>query len=256
MENDETMTDGEIAALSPAVEDDRITFTFKKTHLFAALLPVAFLAGLLAGWAAWGRQPAAPVQAASPQTTGQQQVTAPQDVRRYDIPIDANDPSYGPEDAPVTIIEFSDFECPYCRRHALEVQSRLLQAYGDQIRLVYKDFPLSSIHANAIPAAEAAQCAQEQGQFWGFHDLLFGMQLGLSPEAYQQYASSLGLDMDEFDQCVSERRYADDVQGDYNFAASLGVRSTPTFFINGIAIVGAQPFEVFAQVIDAELSGE
>lgn len=249
------MTDEEISALPAKPEDDRITFTFKRTQLMLALLPVAFLVGLGVGWAAWGRQPAAAPSAAQPSSSGQQ-VTAPQDIPRYDIPIDENDPSFGPEDAPVVMIEFSDFECPYCRRHALEVQGRLLEAYGDQIRLVYKDFPLSSIHANAIPAAEAAQCAQEQGQFWGFHDLLFSMQLGLSPDAYQQYATTLGMDLDSFNECVSERRYSEDVLADYNYAASLGVRSTPTFFINGIAVVGAQPFEVFAQVIDAELSGD
>lgn len=262
-----TLTDEEIKALPPLPDhEERITFTFKKTHLLLTLLPVAFLLGLLAGYAAWGRAaalaaaapiaaPAAVAQSAPQPATGQE-ITPPQDVPRYDIPIGANDPSFGPEDAAVTIVEFSDFECPYCRRHNLEVKALILAAYGDNIRYVFKDFPLTSIHPNAIPAAEAAHCADEQGQFWAYHERLFSMELGLSPASYLQYAETLGLDMESFTLCVEERRYAAAVQEDYAFAANLGVRSTPTFFINGLAVVGAQPFEVFAQVIEAELAGQ
>jgi protein-disulfide isomerase len=122
--------------------------------------------------------------------------------------------------------------------------------------MVYRDFPLFSIHPNAMPAAEAANCAYEQGSFWEFHDKLFGMELALSAEAYRQYAQDLGLDVDAFNECVETRRYQDEVQADYAYASELGVRSTPTFFINGIALVGAQPYEVFQQVIDKELAGE
>jgi protein-disulfide isomerase len=132
----------------------------------------------------------------------------------------------------------------------------LIDAYGDQIRFVYRDFPLESIHANAKPAAEAANCANEQGEFWEYHDKLFSMELGLSSEAYQEYATQLGLDIDEFQECFESGRYQEEVQLDFEFAANLGVRSTPTFFVNGIAVVGAQPFEVFQQVIEKELAGE
>ncbi len=258
-----TLTDEELRALPPIPrpEDERITFTFKKSHLLLALLPVAFLAGLLAGYAAWGRAAASPQSAAAPAAqsaapAGGQAITPPEEAPRYDIPIGANDPTYGPADAPVTIIEFSDFECPYCRRHNLEVRTLLLAAYGDNIRYVFKDFPLSSIHPNAIPAAEAALCANEQGMFWEYHERLFSMELALSPQSYLQYAEALGLDMTNFSQCVEEGRYASAVQEDYSFAANLGVRSTPTFFINGLAVVGAQPYEVFAQIIDEELAGQ
>jgi protein-disulfide isomerase len=131
-----------------------------------------------------------------------------------------------------------------------------LDTYGDQVRFVYRDFPLDSIHANARPAAEAANCANEQGVFWDYHDKLFSMELGLSPDAYQEYASQLDLDEEAFQECIESGRYQQEVQSDFEFAANLGVRSTPTFFINGIAVVGAQPFEIFQQVIERELAGE
>ena len=176
-------------------------------------------------------------------------------VVRYDIPID-DDPIIGPEEAPITIVEFSDYECPYCQRWHTEVFERLLEAYPDEVRLVYRDFPLASIHPNATPAAIAANCAREQDVFWDYHDKLFKMELGLNTEAYQEYASQLEIDTEEFNECLDSGRYDEEVQADFDFAANLGVRSTPTFFINGIAVVGAQPFEVFQQVIEQELAGE
>ncbi len=228
----------------PAPDEDVITFTFKRSYLFALLIPLAFTLGLGAGYLFWGTNtPAANVEQSNDLTT------------RYSVEISADDPSIGSQDAQITMIEFSDFECPYCRRFHDEVFARLMQDYGDSIYYVYKDFPLSSIHPNATPAAEAALCAKEQDAFWQFHDALFSMQLGLSAEAYSQYAQNLGLNVSTFTQCMDERRYASDVQDDFNYAVSLGVRSTPTFFINGIAIIGAQPYEVFAQVIEAELAG-
>lgn len=177
-------------------------------------------------------------------------------ITRYDIPISDNDPTKGPDDAPVTIIEYSDFECPFCQRHALEVAPQLLSNYDGQIRYVFKDFPLESIHPEATPAAAAALCAHDQGAFWDFHDMLFNTELAFGQETYLAFAEELALDIDVFTQCVEEDRYVEEVLSDFEFAARLGVRSTPTFFINGIAVVGAQPYEVFAQVIDSELAGE
>jgi protein-disulfide isomerase len=270
--------------------DERLTFTVKRSHFFAVLVPLAFLLGLSVGYLFWGRSSAAvastgsvsvapPVgEVAAGERTSQENQAAgaaaddstantqkgstsqessgesgnPQIVR-YDVPVD-DDPSLGPEDAPITIIEFSDFECPFCQRFHREVFGRLLSAYPNEIRFVYRDFPLTSIHPNAFPAAEAANCARDQGAFWEFHDRLFTE--GLGDKAYRRYASELGLDMDAFETCIRERRYKDEVQADLTFAANLGVRSTPTFFINGIAIVGAQPFEVFQRVIEGELAGE
>ena len=172
---------------------------------------------------------------------------------RYELPIGEFDPATGPEDAPITLVEFSDFECPYCQRHFLEVYPRLQSEYGDQIRFVFKDYPLTSIHPNAVPAAEAALCAHEQGAFWPYHDLLFGGTEGFSRASYESYAASLGLDADAFTLCLDDGRYNEQVMADLNFGIETGVSSTPTFFINGIGLVGAQPFEVFAQIIDYEL---
>ena len=178
-----------------------------------------------------------------------------QQVTRYPVTEDG-DPSYGPADAPITIIEFSDFECPYCQRWHEEVWKKLVVAYPSQIRLVYRDFPLYSIHPNAGPAANAAECANEQGKYWEFHDLLFSGGEKLGEAAYQTYASALNMDLPSFQQCLDENRYEAEVTADFEYASSLGISSTPTFFINGVALIGAQPFEVFQEVIELELAGK
>jgi len=212
----------------------------------------AFLLGLAAGYGIWGRE----VASLKAQLAAQQaEADTPRQVTRYDVPVD-DDPVYGPADAPITIIEFSDFQCPYCQRWHVQVWPKIQAAYGDKVRLVYRDFPLYSIHPEAGPAAEAANCANEQGKFWEFHDLLFSGELTLGREAYLAYAERLGLKMQQFTTCLDERRYQGEVEDDYAYAVDLGINSTPTFFINGIALLGAQPFEVFRQVIELELAGK
>jgi len=230
------------------------TLTFKRAHLYAVLLPLAFVAGLAVGFILWGRG-AAVVPQTAVRPTVEPSDEQPQEVTRYDISED-DDPVFGPEDAPITIIEFSDFECPFCRKWHLEVWPRLLEAYPDQIRLVYRDFPLTNIHANATPAASAANCAGEQGEYWAFNDLLFSMRLDLNKTSYHAYADELGLDVDAFDQCLESGRHNAEVMADLEYAANLGISSTPTFFVNGIPVVGAQPFEIFSQLISKELAGE
>jgi protein-disulfide isomerase len=222
--------------------------TFPPRHksgnqLFWALLPVVFLLGLGSGWLIWGRsQAAAAAQAKDAQA-----------VRRYEVATD-NDPAVGPQDAPVTIVEFSDYQCPYCQRWYSEVYAKLLSTYKDKVRFVYRDFPLKSIHPNAQSAAEAADCAGEQDAYWQYHDALFNAKYGLGTQAYLQYATDLELDVNAFTTCVQERRYKSEVDADFSYATELGINSTPIFFVNGIAVVGAQPFEVFQQVIDKELA--
>ncbi len=249
-------------------QSGEVTITLRRWHLYAFVMPLIFIVGLGLGFLARGWVPlpgtskaasAAVIASSDPAAVVAQSnpgapVETPQ-VVRYDVPAD-DDPFLGSEDAPITIVEFSDYECPYCRQWHSEVYSQLIDTYGDQIRFVYRDFPLESIHANAKPAAEAANCANEQGVFWDYHDKLFSMELGLSADAYQEYASQLGMDEEAFQECIASRRYQQEVQSDFDFAANLGVRSTPTFFINGIAVVGAQPFEIFQQVIEKELAGE
>ena len=262
-----------LQAEQSASPSGEVTITLRKGHLYAIVMPLIFIVGIALGFLVRDWVPilttseTAAVQdiAAADTSTGNTSeasvqsnpvspVETPQ-VVRYEIPVD-DDPFFGAVDAPITIVEFSDYECPYCRTWHTEVYSQLIDAYGDQIRFVYRDFPLESIHANAKPAAEAANCANEQGEFWEYHDKLFSMELGLSSEAYQEYATQLELDLDEFQECIESGRYQEEVQSDFEFAANLGVRSTPTFFVNGIAVVGAQPFEVFQQVIEKELAGE
>jgi protein-disulfide isomerase len=227
------------------------------TRLFAMLVPLAFVLGLGAGYLVWGRGGEASVQAGAnpPEAQAAAAEATPRKVTRYDVPVD-DDPAFGPESAAITIIEFSDYQCPFCTKWYDEVWTRLKTEYPTQVRLVYRDFPLTSIHPDAIPAAEAANCANEQGAYWDYHDKLFSGELGLGREALDQYASQLNLDADSFKKCVDERRYQAEVENDLNYAMNLGVRSTPTFFVNGIALVGAQPYEVFKDVIDKELAGE
>lgn len=245
---------------SPKKSSGEVTITLRRIHIYAIVMPLIFIVGLGLGYLVRGWVPLPGIMAAedvSP-TPSQSQVQNPNEtpqVTRYNIPLD-DDPVIGPEDAPITIVEFSDYECPYCQRWHKEVYKRLFEAYPDEIRLVYRDFPLSSIHPNATSAAYAANCAREQDVFWDYHDKLFDSELGLNTEAYQEYASQLGIDTEAFSECLESGRYQQEVQADFDFAANLGVRSTPTFFINGIAVVGAQPFEVFQQVIDQELAGE
>lgn len=230
------------------------TITFRRSTFFAALLPIAFALGLAAGYVFWGLNPPADKTAQTVSAVPTAVVQDEQAVRRYDVPEEGNY-AFGPEDAPITIIEFSDYECPFCRKWHAETWKPLREQYGDKIRLVYRDLPLSNIHPNAIPAAEAANCAGEQGQYYPFHEKLLDNE-NLGQAVYEQYAADLMLDMDQFKECVSTRKYQDEVQADIDYAINLGITSTPTFFINGIPLVGAQPLSVFQQVIEKEIAGE
>lgn len=265
----DTLTDASIETPNTDTTEKHDLISFRRSHLYAMLLPLTFVLGLTVGYLFWGRggnntagsvPPSNASEVTNPGTQSTPQAQADssaqdQQVVRYDVPAD-DDPYEGPENAAITLIEFSDFQCPYCRKWYSEVYQRLLETYPGKIKFVYRDFPLTSIHPDAFPAAEAANCAGDQGVYWPYHDKLFGMELGLGTDAYQQYAQQLGINMDQFNACLKDGKYKDEIQADFEFAAQLGVRSTPTFFINGIALVGAQPFEVFQQVIDKELAGE
>lgn len=242
--------------------------SLRSSLIWAALVVVAFALGAAAAYLIWvrpleaklaaaeSRASAAEAQIAAAQgQQGGQQAVVPEEVTRYDIPED-DDYVLGSDSAQITIIEFSDYECPYCRKWHTEVFPQIREKYGDKVRFVYRDFPLYSIHPNAEPAAIAANCAGKQDKYWEFNELLFNGNKDLSPATYEAYAKDLGLNVSTFTACQSEPGIKEEVTADYDFAANLGVRSTPTFFINGLAVVGAQPFEVFEQVIDMELAGE
>jgi protein-disulfide isomerase len=155
------------------------------------------------------------------------------------------------KDAPVTIIAFSDYECPFCKK-AEDTVAQVLKAYPNDVRYVHRDFPLP-FHANAGPAAEAARCAGDQGKFWEYHDKVFHA-ADLTTPSLQQIATDLQLDRTKFDECLSGGTYKDEVAADMEAGSQVGVSGTPAFFINGRMISGAQPFERFKEIIDAELA--
>jgi protein-disulfide isomerase len=161
-------------------------------------------------------------------------------------------PSKGPEDAPVTIVEFSDFQCPYCRL-VLPALEQVEEAFGDQVRLVFRHFPLSQIHPLAMKAAQASLCAEDQGMFWEMHDAMFADQRALQVDQLKETARDLGMDGGAFDECLDSDRYADEVASDLQAGQAIGVRGTPMIFINGRGLSGAKPFEELAEIIDDEL---
>ncbi len=175
------------------------------------------------------------------------------DAPRQQVAISADDPAQGPASAPVTLIEYSDFQCPFCQR-VVPTLKQVRETYGDKVRIVWKDFPLTQIHPEAFAAAVAGNCAREQGKFWELHDRLFPNQQALQSTLLSRYATEAGLDAMKFDACLASSKYQQRVQESIDSGTRLGVSSTPTVFINGRVVSGAQPFEVFAAIIDEELA--
>jgi len=174
------------------------------------------------------------------------------DAPRVELVVAPDEPSFGPVSAPVTIVEYSDFQCPYCARVGPTLQ-QIKDTYGDKVRVVFRDYPLPN-HPQAVPAAQAAKCANEQGKFWEYHDKLFASQRELSPEKYKEWAVELGLSPDEFNACVDSNKYVPQVQLLAQGGQQLGVNGTPAFFVNGRFMSGAKPFESFKEIIDEELA--
>jgi protein-disulfide isomerase len=169
--------------------------------------------------------------------------------------VDATGPSRGPADAPVTMIEFSDYQCPFCKR-AEPVVEALMAKYPTQLRLVYRHMPLDGLHPRARPAAIAAVCADAQGKFWPYHDVLFANQQALSDSDLEKYASQLSLDMDAFKTCRQDPATENRVNTDAAAARAVGINGTPAFFVNGILISGARPLEDFTRWIDQEIAAK
>jgi len=160
-------------------------------------------------------------------------------------------PVKGPKSAPVTIVEFSDFQCPFCGRVVPTIKT-IEEQYGNKVKIAFKHQPLP-MHANARLAAAASMAANEQGKFWQYHDKLFANQQSLDRPSLDKYAKEIGLDMKKFDAALDAKKFDERVAADATEAASAGVEGTPTFFINGREIVGAQPIEAFKTIIDDEL---
>jgi protein-disulfide isomerase len=152
----------------------------------------------------------------------------------------------------VTIIEFTDFHCQFCSRVQATL-NQLLARFGDKLKHVYRDFPIDQLHPQARNAAEAARCANEQGKFWEYHDMLFANPADASMEKLKIYAQVVGLDLPAFEQCLTSGKYQAAVQKDIEEGTRVGVTGTPAFFINGRLISGAQPLETFVRVIEEEL---
>lgn len=178
-----------------------------------------------------------------------------------------DDPIIGDPDAPITIIEFSDFECPFCARFHVQTLPALLDEYIDQgkVKLVFRDFPIQGIHPNAVPAAVAANCANDQGNFRGMHDIIFENQNEWSNQetadalmTFSQYAAEIQIDQETFDSCLTSGKHIQEIQKDLQDGREYGVSGTPGFFVGNdqigfVELKGAQPFESFKKVIDAQL---
>ena len=170
---------------------------------------------------------------------------------RYAVSADGF-PSYGSADATVTIVEFSDFECPYCAR-VLPTLEQAKRQYGDRLRVVYRHYPLTGIHPHAWKAAEASLCAHEQGRFWEMHDLMFAEQGALTVADLRAKAAGLNLDAEAFNRCLDSGRHHEAVLADVRAGDAAGVSGTPAMFVNGRFVGGAVPFAALAMVIDDEL---
>ncbi len=205
-----------------------------------------FVPGRTGALAGAGTPPAAVQPSANPGDT------APP--AKVDMKITAADHVIGPKNAKVTVVEYSDFQCPFCSRFEPSVQ-KLLAEYKDKIQFTYRHFPLDAIHPNARPAAIASECAAEQGKFYEYHKVMFEKQEQLGDALYQQAAKDLKLDVGKFNDCLKSDRPSKKVDADYQSGLAAGVQGTPTTFINGSPVSGAQPYELLKSAVDAALQG-
>src|SRR3989338_8393722 len=180
---------------------------------------------------------------------------------QVDVSVD-DDAFLGDEDAPVVVIEFSDFQCPFCRSFWRDTLPEIKSQYIDtgKVKFVYRDFPLD-FHPGAMPAAQATECAEDQGKFWEMHDKIFieqdkqgGGTIQFGIDDLEKWASEMGLNTGDFNSCLDSQKYAEEVKKDSNDCRLAGVSGTPSFSINGRLIVGAQPFSAFKSIIDEELN--
>lgn len=212
------------------------------------LLVVGLVVGLAVGWIVWSAPAGSEESAsASPARTGTAGETIVDGVNVTD------DPVLGPADAPVTIVEFSDFECPFCTRFANQTAPLLRSQYGDRVRWIFVNNPLRSIHPDAYDAALAGECAAAEGRFWDFYDAMFAGGTDASDQAVLAAARKIGLDVEEFESCWRNATYAEELAADIKEAQKFYILGTPTFFINGRRLEGAQPPEAFASIIDSIL---
>jgi protein-disulfide isomerase len=226
------------------VDDPSLTDRRQGRGRILGLIVLGALAGLAIGWLAWrDRAPSGP--------TGSGVVSGIELVDGVDV---SHDPVLGPADAPITIVEFSDFECPFCSRFALQTAPALRRQYGERIRWIFVNYPLQSIHPNAYEAALAGECAAEQDRFWPFYDAMFSGRHSLSGTGYAEAAEAIGMDEERFQACYRNADHAEEVDLDVKEGEKFYILGTPTFYVNGRRMEGAQRPEAFAAVIDSILS--
>lgn len=232
-------------------KDETIKFEITKARLWQGISAILVIV-ILFMWFAGPTGQGAP-QVPTPTPTPTQQQAAPEQARQQ-IDID-DDPVLGNKDAPVTIVSFEDYQCPFCKRSFDQTFPLLKKEYIDtgKVRYVFRDFPLN-FHPQAQSASEASECADDQGKFWEYHGALFQNQESLGDALYKKIAEELELNVEQFNSCLDSGKYRQEVQNDFSYGTTVGVSGTPTFFINGIKLVGAQPFQAFQQVIEAELN--
>jgi len=252
-------------------QDDLITVNKSMyNRLIISMILVAIVSAFLGGYVVGG-ETAEPkeviiretVQNSQARQTTQEQF-GPQIIRNISLD---DDPMKGDPDASITIVEFSDFQCPFCAKFHQSTLPQLEQNYisTGKVNFVYRDFPIQSIHPNAVPAALASECADDQGKFWEMHDMIFenqgnwkDLQLAQSASLFREYAIEIGLNMDEFDPCMTSGKHLEEIQNDLNDGRAYGVTGTPGFFVGNEKIgftklIGAQPFSSFQRVIEQQL---
>jgi protein-disulfide isomerase len=232
---------------------DNISLTINKTYLYVALaLFVGFGGGIGAAKAFLVGAPiACPIADGSfSEQTEDFPRSASYDITQLST---AGRPSLGRDDAPVTIVEFTDYQCPFCRNHFREILPQVIHEYQNEIKYVVFNFPLTRIHPHAQKAAEAVECAHEQSKFWEYRALLFQNQQKLDAESLKQYGTEIGLAPAAFNTCIESGAKEQQVLRDYLEGKALGVHGTPTFFINGKRMSGAQPLDSFQTLIEAAL---
>ncbi|MBS3128112.1 DsbA family protein [Candidatus Woesearchaeota archaeon] len=229
------------------------TLTIKKDTLWKAATAILIVVLVIILW----RDYTIPIGNAAPllsvPSQPSQQIAQPTVVDMNSLVDD--DPFKGDANAPVTIVEFSDFECPFCARFHKDTFPQIMKQYIDtgKVKFIYRDFPLS-FHPNAQKAAEASECADDQGKFWEMHDTIFEKGVTGGVTSFKQYALDLSLNTEMFNDCLDKGKYASEVQKDIADGSAAGITGTPGFLINGKLVSGAQPFSVFQQVIESELN--
>ncbi len=235
----------------PDSRNEHLTISFRRSHLYGA---AGLVVGLSLGYAlaTWRSEHSGAVPPVLTTTEQPSQPTAADPRASVAVPT-AGRPSVGSPDAPVTIVEFTDYQCPFCRTHFEQTLPALLERYRSQIRYIVLNFPIPSLHPEALKASEAAECAFDQTTFWDYHDRLFREQR-LDPPSLKRYAAELSLDTAAFNRCLDSGLKAEIVRRDMQDGSRLGVRGTPVFFVNGRRIDGAQSLDVFAVMIQEALA--